>query len=53
MHWLKTHSKQALLLGLLGLAVFFIAQKLRGPVVEVGLVQEGPIEQSIIVSGRV
>ena len=53
MHWLKTHSKQALLLVLLGLAVFFIAQKLRGPVVEVGLVQEGPIEQSIVVSGRV
>ncbi len=53
MHWLKTHSKQALLLVLLGLAVFFIAQKLRGPVVEVGLVEEGPIEQSIVVSGRV
>jgi len=53
MHWLKTHSKQALLLGLLGLAVFFIAQKLRRPVVEVGVVQEGPIEQLIIVSGRV
>ena len=52
MHWLKTHSKQALLLVLLGLAVFFIAQKLRGPVVEVGLVEEGPIEQSIVVSGR-
>jgi len=52
-HWLKTHSKQALLLVLLGLAVFFIAQKLRGPVVEVGLVEEGPIEQSIVVSGRV
>jgi HlyD family secretion protein len=53
MHWLKTHSKQALLLVLLGLAVFFIAQKLRGPVVEVSLVEEGPIEQSIVVSGRV
>ena len=53
MHWLKTHSKQALLLVLLGLAVFFIAQKLRGPVVEVGLVEESPIEQSIVVSGRV
>ena len=53
MHWLKTYSKHALLLILLGLAVFFIAQKLRGPVVEVGVVQEGPIEQSIVVSGRV
>ena len=53
MHWLKTYSKQALLLILLGLAVFFTAQKLRGPVVEVGVVQEGPIEQSIVVSGRV
>ena len=53
MHWLKTYSKHALLLILLGLAVFFTAQKLRGPVVEVGVVQEGPIEQSIVVSGRV
>lgn len=53
MHWLKTYFKHALLLILLGLAVFFIAQKLRGPVVEVGVVQEGPIEQSIVVSGRV
>lgn len=53
MRWLKTHSKHTLLLILLAVMVFFVMQKLRGPVVEVGVVEEGPIAQSIVVSGRV
>ena len=53
MSWLKNNLKRLLLIAALAVAVFFGAQKMRGPVVEVAAVQEGPIEQSIVVSGRV
>ena len=53
MAWLKNNLKRLLLVLALAGAAFFGAQKLRGPVVEVAAVQEGPIEQSIVVSGRV
>jgi HlyD family secretion protein len=54
LNWLRQHPAVAGLLllasaGLAGLAV----TKARGPVVEVALVQEGPIEHSIVVTGRV
>lgn len=53
MTWLKNNLQRVLLIAALGVALFFGAQKLRGPVIEVAAVQEGPLEQSIVVSGRV
>ncbi|NBR27723.1 MAG: biotin/lipoyl-binding protein, partial [Betaproteobacteria bacterium] len=53
MTWLKNNLQRVLLIAALGVALFFGSQKLRGPVIEVAAVQEGPLEQSIVVSGRV
>ncbi len=53
MAWLKNYLKRLLFVLALAGAAFFGMQKLRGPVVEIAAVQEGPIEQSIVVSGRV
>ena len=51
--WLQRNSKRLLAALVAGAIVFAVVQKLRGPLVEVARVQEGPIEQSIVVSGRV
>ena len=53
MDWLKNNIKRALVVLVLAAAAFAGVQKMRGPVVDVALVQDGPIEQSIVVSGRV
>lgn len=53
MSWLKKNLNRLLLIAALAVAAFFGVQKLRGPLVDVAAVQEGPIEQSIVVSGRV
>ena len=53
MSWLKNNLNRLLLIAVLAVAAFFGVQKLRGPLVDVAAVQEGPIEQSIVVSGRV
>ena len=53
MSWLKNNLNRLLLIVVLAVAAFIGVQKLRGPLVDVAAVQEGPIEQSIVVSGRV
>jgi HlyD family secretion protein len=53
MNWLKNKRSVILIAIALAIAAFFGVQKLRGPLVEVAVVEEGPIEQSIVVSGRV
>jgi len=54
LNWLRQHPAIAglLLLAIAGLAGLAVT-KARGPVVEVALAQEGPIEHSIVVTGRV
>jgi HlyD family secretion protein len=42
-----------LVVAAIGAAVFFATKKLQGPTVEVARAQAGPIEHSIVVSGRV
>lgn len=53
MDWLKNNFKPVLLVLVFAAGAFFVIQKLRGPIVDVAVVQEGAIEQSIVVSGRV
>lgn len=53
MDWLKRNLKRLLIALALAAIAVAAGQKLRGPVVETAVVQEGPIEQSIVVSGRV
>jgi len=53
MNWLKQNLKPVIVAVLLAVAALVAGQKLRGPVVDIARVQEGPIEQSIVVSGRV
>ena len=53
MNWLKNNIKSVVVAVAIAALAVIGTQKLRGPVVDVAVVQEGPIEQSIVVSGRV
>jgi HlyD family secretion protein len=53
MDWLKRNSNRLLAVAALVAVAVFAGQRLRGPVIEAAVVQDGPIEQSIVVSGRV
>ena len=53
MEFLKNNFKRLIALVIGAAILFIVVQKLRGPVVDVAVVQAGPIEQSIVVSGRV
>ncbi len=53
MDWLTRNFKRLLAVAALAAIAAVAGQRLRGPVVEAAIVQEGPIEQSIVVSGRV
>lgn len=54
MNWLRQHPRIAVAaIIVLALAAFLLLRKLQGPVVEVARVTAGPIEHSIVVSGRV
>jgi HlyD family secretion protein len=53
MDWLKNNVKRVLAVLAIAAVTVIGMQKLRGPAVDVASVQEGPIEQSIVVSGRV
>ncbi len=53
MDWLTRNFKRLLAVAALAAIAAVAGQRLRGPVVEAAIVQEGPIEPSIVVSGRV
>ncbi len=53
MNWLKLNFRRVLVLLAVAAVIFFAAQQWRGPIVDVAAVEAGPIEQSIVVSGRV
>jgi len=54
MNWLRQHPRIAVAAAIvLALAAFLLWRKLQGPAVEVARVIAGPIEHSIVVSGRV
>ena len=54
MNWIKRHPRLLLAaLIVLGIAGYAAVRKTQGPAVEVTRVQAGPIEHSIVVSGRV
>jgi len=53
-NWIKRHPRLfAVILVVLGVAGFAAVRKLQGPVVEVARLEAGPIQHSIVVSGRV
>lgn len=54
MSWIKRHPRLLLAIVIvLGIAGYAAVRKAQGPAVEVARVQAGPIEHSIVVSGRV
>lgn len=54
MNWIKQHPRLVLAIVIaLGIAGFAALRKLQGPAVETARVTAGPIEHSIVVSGRV
>jgi HlyD family secretion protein len=53
-NWIKQHPRLlAVILIVLGVAGYAAVRKLQGPVVEVARLEAGPIQHSIVVSGRV
>jgi HlyD family secretion protein len=53
-NWIKRHPRLlAVILIALGVAGYAAVRKLQGPVVEVARLESGPIQHSIVVSGRV
>jgi HlyD family secretion protein len=54
MNWIRQHPRLlAVILIVLGVAGYAAVRKLQGPVVEVARLEAGPIQHSIVVSGRV
>jgi len=54
MNWIKQHPRLAFAIAIVaGIIVFALLRKLQGPAVDVARVAAGPIEHSIVVSGRV
>jgi len=54
MNWIRQHPRLALAIAVvLGIAAFAAVRKLQGPVVDAARVTAGPIEHSIVVTGRV
>jgi HlyD family secretion protein len=54
MNWIRQHPRLVLAIVIaLGITSFAVLRKLQGPVVETARVAAGPIEHSIVVSGRV
>lgn len=54
MNWIRQHPRLALAVAImLGIATFAAVRKLQGPAVDTARVTAGPIEHSIVVTGRV
>ena len=54
MNWIKRHPWRLLaIIVVLGMASFTLVREVQGPLVDVAHVHMGPIQHSIVVSGRV
>jgi HlyD family secretion protein len=54
MNWIRQHPRLAFtIVVVLGIAAFTAVRKLQGPVVDIARVTAGPVEHSIVVTGRV